>query len=145
MRSGPILLETLLLAIAAHGLTPETLTPFRGWLLFKEYARSVAESPDPGVGVQISRDDAHGTVSLIFVRQVVEPVGDWLDPIGGVVCEFTFQQGKKRIAGWDLWSFEAPTFERFVSVVECSTAFEELFGARHLASSVYWLDNLELA
>jgi hypothetical protein len=140
MRSGPILLETLLLAIAAHGLTPEALTPWRGWVLFKEYVRSVAESPDPGVSVQISRDDADGTVSLIFVRQVVEPIGDWLDPIGGVVCEITFPQGKKRVSEWDIWSFDAPTFERFVNVVEGSVAFEELVGTRPLASSVYWLE-----
>ncbi|HMG70260.1 MAG TPA: hypothetical protein VK544_04045 [Gemmatimonadaceae bacterium] len=140
MRSGPILLETLLLAIAAHGLTPETLTPWRGWVLFKEYVRSVAESPDPGVSVQISRDDADGTVSLIFVRQVVEPVEDWLHPIGGVVCEMTFQLGKKRLLEWDLWSFDSPTFDRFEDVVVNSYAFEELVGTRPVASSVYWLE-----
>jgi hypothetical protein len=109
MRSGQILLETLLLAIAAHGLTPETLTPWRGWILFKEYVRSVAESPDPGVSVQISRDDADKTVSLIFVRQVVEPIDDWLEPIGGVVREITFQLGGKRLLERDVWSFDAPT------------------------------------
>jgi len=140
MRSGPILLNALLLAIAAHGLTPETLTPWRGWVLFKEYVRSVAESPDPGVSVQVSRDDADGTVSLIFVRQVVEPVEDWLHPIGGVVCEMKFRLGKKRLLEWDLWSFDSPTFDRFEDVVVNSYAFEELVGTRPLASAVYWLE-----
>jgi hypothetical protein len=140
MKSGPILLNTLLLAIAAHGLSPEALTPWRGWVLFKEYARSVAESPDPGVSVQISRDDADGTVSLIFVRQVVEPAEDWLAPIGGVVCEITFQQGEKRMPESDVWSFEAPNFDRFVDIVEGSAAFQELAVTRPLASSVYWLE-----
>jgi hypothetical protein len=141
MRSGPILLETLLLAIAAHGLTPETITPWLGWVLFKEYVQSVAESPDPGVSVQVSRDDTAGTVSLIFLRQVVEPVGEeWLHPIGGVVCEITFPPGKTRIREWDAWSFDAPTFERFVDVVDESIAFEEFFETRPLVSSVYWLD-----
>lgn len=140
MTSGPVLLETLLLAIAAHGLTPETLMPWRGWVLFKEYVRSVAESPDPGVSVQISRDDADQTVSLIFVRQVVERVDDWLEPIGGVVCEITFEQGNKRLLEWDLWSFDSPTFERFVDVVQGSYAFDDLVGTKPLESSVYWLE-----
>jgi hypothetical protein len=140
MRSGPILLETLLLAIAAHGLTPETLTPWRGWVLFKEYVRSVAESPDPGVSVQISRDDANQTVSVIFLRQVVERVDDWLEPIGGVVCEITFQQGKKRLLEWDLWSFDSPTFDRFEDIVLSSYAFDDLVGTKPLVSSVYWLE-----
>lgn len=140
MKSGPILLNTLLLAIAAHGLTPETLTPWRGWILFKEYAQSVAESPDPGVSVQISRDDADATVSLIFVRQVVEPIDDWLEPIGGVVCEMTFRQSNRRLLEWDAWSFDAPTLERFADVVEASFALEELVGTKPLISSVYWLE-----
>jgi hypothetical protein len=140
MTSGRVLLETLLLAIAAHGLTPETLTPWRGWVLFKEYVRSVAESPDPGVSVQISRDDADQTVSLIFVRQVVERVDDWLEPIGAVVCEITFEQGRKRLLEWDLWSFDSPTFERFEDVVLSSYAFDDLVGTKPLESSVYWLE-----
>ena len=141
MRSGPLLLETLLLAIAAHGLAPEALTPWRGWVLFKEYVRSVAESPDPGVSVQIYRDDADGTVSLIFVRQVVEQVDDWLEPIGGVVCEITFQLGKKRLIEWELWSFDTPTFERFVDLFEGSAAFDVLVATKPVESSVYWLEN----
>jgi hypothetical protein len=140
MTSGPLLLETLLLAIAAHGLTPETQTPWRGWVLFKEYVRSVAESPDPGVSVQISRNDADQTVSLFFVRQVVERVDDWLEPIGGVVCEITFQQGKKRLLEWDLWSFDSSTFERFEVVVLGSYAFGDLVETKPLVSSVYWLE-----
>lgn len=118
----------------------ETLTPWRGWVLFKEYVQSVAESPDPGVSVRISRNDADQTVSLIFVRQVVERVDDWLEPIGGVVCEVTFQQGKKRLLEWDLWSFDSPTFERFEDVVLSSYAFDDLVGTKPLVSSVYWVE-----
>jgi hypothetical protein len=140
MRSGPILLETLLLAIAAHGLAPDALTPWRSWVVFKEYARSVHESPDPGVSVQIARDDAEKTVSLIFVRQVVEPTGDWLGPIGGVVCEMTFRQSPTRMSEWEAWSFEAPSFERFVDLVEGSGAFQELAVTEALQSDVYWLE-----
>lgn len=108
--------------------------------MFKEYVRSVAESPDPGVSVQIVRDDAEGIVSLIFVRQVVEPIEDWLDPIGGVVCEITFRQGNKRMPEWDTWSFQAPNFDRFVDTVEGSAAFQKLSVTTPLVSSVYWLE-----
>jgi hypothetical protein len=140
MKTGPILLQTLLLAIAAHGLAPETLTPWRGWVVFKEYVRSVAESPDPGVSVQIARDDADGTRSLIFLRQVVEQNGDWLQPIGGVVCEITFNQSRNRMPDWDAWSFDAPDFDRFVDLVEGSASFQELALNTPLHSSVYYLE-----
>ena len=140
MRGGQILLETLLLAIAAHGLAPDALTPWRGWVVFKEYVGSVVESPDPGVSIQVARDDAAGTVSLIFLRQVVEQTGHWLQPIGGVVCEVTFRQGRKRMHEWEAWSFDAPSFERFVDLVEGSTAFQEFAVTKALQSSVYWLE-----
>jgi hypothetical protein len=140
MTSGPVLLETLLLALAAHGLVAETVTPWRGWVVFKDYVLSVAEVPDPGVSVQTTRDDLDGTVSLIFLRQVVEQVNDWLEPIGGVVCEITFQQGDKRLPEFDVWSFDAPNFDRFVDIVESSADFQKLALSKPLESSVYWLE-----
>jgi hypothetical protein len=140
MKTGPILLQTLLLAIATHGLASETLTPWRGWVVFKEYVRNVAESPDPGVSVQITRDDADGTRSLIFLRQVVEQTGDWLEPIGGVVCEITFNQNRNRMPDGEAWSFDSPDFDRFVDLVEGSAAFQELAVNTPLHSSVYYLE-----
>jgi hypothetical protein len=140
MRGGQTLLNTLLLAIAAHGLAPDALTPWRGWVMFKEYVRAVAESPDPGISVQLARDDAEETVSLIFVRQVVEPIGDWLQPAGGVVCEITFRQGARRVPEWEAWSFEAPSFDWFVDLVEGNPTFQELAVDTPLYSSVYWIE-----
>lgn len=140
MPSGPVLLKTLLLALATHGLSAENVTPWRGWVVFKEFARSVAEAPDPGVSVQIARDDANETVSLIFLRQVVEPAEDWLEPIGGVVCEMTFRQNIRRLPEFDAWSFEAAGFDRFVDTVESRADFQELTVSKPLHSSVYWLE-----
>ena len=140
MTSGPVLLKSLLIALAAHGLATEAVTPWRGWVVFKQYVRSVAESPDPGVSVQISRDDGEGTVSVIMMRQVVEPLDNWLEPIGGVVCEITFQQDNRRIPEIDLWSFDAPDFDKFVDRVESSPDVERLFLMKPVRSSVYWLE-----
>jgi hypothetical protein len=138
--SGPVLLNSLLIALATHGLAAESVTPWRGWLVFKEFARSVAEAPDPGVSVQVARDDDARTVSLIFLRQVIEPVDDWLEPIGGVVCEITFQQGDERMLEFDVWSFDAANFDRFVDIVESSVDFEKFVLAKRQRSSVYWLE-----
>lgn len=140
MTSGPVLLKTFLLALAAHGLAAESVSPWQGWVVFKDYVRSVAEAPDPGVSVQIARDDVDGTVSLIFMRQVVEQVDDWLEPIGGVVCEMTFEQRDRRLPEFDVWSFDAPSFDRFVDMVESSADFEGLVLTKPLKSSVYWLE-----
>jgi hypothetical protein len=140
MTSGPVLLKTLLLALATHGLSAESVTPWRGWLVFKDFARSVAEAPDPGVSVQIARDDAKETVSLLFVRQVVETTDDWLEPLGGVVCEITFRQSSRRLPEFDVWSFEAPSFERFADIVEGSADFQQLAVMKPLNSAVYWLE-----
>ena len=140
MTSGPVLLKTLLLALAAHGLAAETVTPWRGWVVFKDYVRSVAEAPDPGVSVQIARDDPDGTVSLIFVRQVVEPINDWLEPIGGVVCEITFEQDDRRLPEFDVWSFDYPNLDRFLESVENGADFQKLALTKPLNSSVYWLE-----
>ena len=140
MLGGQVLTKALVLAIAAHGLSPDALTPWRGWLVFKEFVREAVETPDPGVSVQIARDDADGTVSLIFVRQVVEVTDDWLQPTGGVVCEITFPQSSKKMAEWEAWSFEAPSFERFIDLVEGTAAFQELAVSIPLRSSVYWVE-----
>ena len=140
MLGGQVLTKALVLAIAAHGLSPDALTPWRGWLVFKEFVREAVETPDPGVSVQIARDDAERTVSLIFVRQVIEVTEDWLQPTGGVVCELTFAQGSKKMAQWEAWSFEAPSFERFVDLVEGTAAFQELAVTTPLRSSVYWVE-----
>jgi len=140
MTSGPVLLKSLVLALAAHGLSPESVTPWRGWLVFKDFVRSEAEAPDPGVSVQIARDDSEGIVSLIFVRQVVEQVDDWLEPVGGVVCEINFAQRKPRFPEFDVWSFDAPDFGRFVDLVESSADVEDLMLTKPLGSSVYWLE-----
>ncbi len=74
------------------------------------------------------------------MRQVVEPIGDWLEPVGGVVCEITFRQGVRRMPEWEAWSFEAPSFDRFVDRVEGSAAFQELAVGAPLYSSVYWIE-----
>lgn len=140
MRAGPTLLQTLLMAIAAHGLSADSLTPWRGWLVFKQYVRSVAEAPDPGVSVQITKDDPEADISLLFVRQVVEPLEDWLEPIGGVVCEMTFKRGRRPMPDWQAWSFEAPSFDRFVDVVEGNAAFQDLVVRRPRSSAVYWVE-----
>lgn len=140
MIRGQTLFETLLLAFAAHGLAPQCLDPWRGWVVFKQYARTVAESPDPGVSVQIARDEPDEDVSLIFVRQVVEQDGDWLYPIGGVVCEITFSNSLRRVPEWEEWSFESASFDRFVDLVEGNAAFQDLTVRRPLRSFVYWLE-----
>jgi hypothetical protein len=56
MRRGQILLEILLLTLAAHGLNGESLDPWRGWVVFEQFTRAVAQTPDPGVSVQVTRD-----------------------------------------------------------------------------------------
>ena len=140
MRRGQILLEMLLLALGAYGLGPEGLDPWRGWVIFKEFARAVAEAPDPGVSVQVTRDEAEETASLVFVRQVVEVTPGWLEPAGGVVCEFTFELGPRRLPEWEAWSFETASFDRFVDLVEENPAFQDLAVRPPIRSAVYWLE-----
>jgi hypothetical protein len=140
MRRGPILLEMLLLALAAHGLGPEGLDPWRGWVVFKEFARAAAEAPDPGVSVQVTRDPAEGTATMVFVRQVVEVTPGRLEPAGGVVCEFTFPLGPRPLPAWEAWSFDTASFERFVDLVEETPAFQDLVVRPAVRSAVYWLE-----
>ena len=140
MRRGHVLLELLLVAIAAHGLAPDALDPFRGWVVFKQYARSVAETPDPGVSIQITPHDEEGTVSLVFLRQEVEQDDSWLAPTGGVACEFIFALGSRQVVPLEAWSFDAPSFDRFVDLVEEHPGFQDLVVARPVQSAVYWIE-----
>ena len=140
MRRGQILLELLLLALAAHGLGSEGLDPWRGWVVFKQFARAVSETPDPGVSVQITNDEANESVSMVFVRQLVDQVDDWCEPVGGIVCEFTFPSGRRRIRDWEAWSFETASLDRFVDLVEANSSFQDLVVSSPGSSAVYWLE-----
>ena len=132
------LLAALLGVLAARGLAPETLDSWRGWVAFKQFAREVAETPDPGVSVQIEPLGDRRPVRLYLLRQVVIPEGDRLEPVGGVVCELTFAPRRQTPRQWQAWSFDSPTFDRFVDVVEQYPLFAELMVTRPLESAVYW-------
>ena len=140
MRRGQLLLELLLVALAAHGLGPEGLDPWRGWVVFKEFARAAAEAPDPGVSVQVTTGAEERTASMVFVRQVVEVTPGRLEPVGGVVCEFTFGLGPREVRDWEAWSFDTGSFDRFVDLVEESPAFQDLAVQPPIRSAVYWLE-----
>ena len=140
MRRGLLLLDMLLMAFAAHGRGAEGLDPWRGWVVFKAFARAAAESPDPGVSVQIAAAPGAATASLIFVRQVVEVTPERLEPVGGVVCELTFPIGARAVAEWEAWSFDSGSFDRFVDLVEGSPQFQELVVQRPVRSDAYWLE-----
>ncbi len=132
------LLQLLLALLAAQGLAAECLDPWRGWVTFKQYVRVVDEIPDPGVSVQfVGHPDASS--SLFFLRQVLEPAEDnWLEPVGGVVCEFLFSPSATEVAQWEFWSFDHPTFEQFVDAVEQHPPFVELVAKAPEWSGVYW-------
>jgi hypothetical protein len=108
--------------------------------VFKQFARAVAEAPDPAVSVQVTRDESGESVSLVFLRQVVDPVEDWFEPAGGVVCEFTFAMGPRRFREWEAWSFEAASFDRFVDLVEENGSFQDLVVNAPVSTAVYWLE-----
>ena len=57
MYSAVDLLHTLIVLLAAQGLIPEMVDPWRGWVVFKQFMRQVDETPDPGVSVQIGNTD----------------------------------------------------------------------------------------
>ena len=133
------LLTTLLALLAVRGLGAEGLDPWRGWVAFKEFARQVAERPDPGTSVQIT-STASGDVRLYFLRQVSERAGGWLDPVGGVVCEYSFASRTEPPSDWEEWSFDHPTFDHFVDVVEQHADFAMLMNERPAATNVYWED-----
>lgn len=132
------LLAAMLGVLAVRGLAPETLDPWRGWVAFKQFAREAAETPDPGVSVQIEPLGHRGPIHLFFLRQVVVADGDRLEPIGGVVCEFLFAPRRRTPRYWEAWSFDSPTFERFVDLVEQCPLFADLMVTRPLGSAVYW-------
>ena len=133
------LLSVLLLTLAAHGLEPDALDPWRGWVAFKEYARAVHEEHDPGVSVQFTRDTEAGHTRLLFLRQAMRTDSEGgLTPVGGVVCEFTFPWSERSVSSWDRWSFDYATFERFVDIVEQEPDFQDLIVTRPLRSAVYW-------
>ena len=134
------LLATLFALLASRGLAPEALDPWRGWVTFKQFAREVAELPEQGVSVQISSLGDRGAVRLCFVRQVLAPEGDRLEPVGGVVCEFWFSPRPKPVADWEAWSFDCPTFDRLVDLVEQHPPFADLLSDRPTTSAVYWED-----
>jgi hypothetical protein len=132
------LLRVFLLTLAAHGLTPGALDPWRGWLAFKEFARAVHEVPDPGVSVQFTRTTEEGQTRLVFLRQAGDTQDGWLTPVGGVVCEFVFSKARHPVPAWDRWSFDYASFERFVDIVEQEPVFQDLIVTQPLRSAVYW-------
>jgi len=138
MHRASYLLQLLLSLLSARGLAAEAMDAWRGWVTFKQYARIVHEAPDPGISVQIAPEPASDEVRLVFLRQVVEPDGDWLRPAGGVVCELTFSQPSVPVAPFEFWSFDYGTFERFVDVVEQTPVFADLMVRRPTRSAVYW-------
>jgi hypothetical protein len=77
---------------------------------------------------------------MVFVRQLVEPEDDWCEPVGGVVCEFTFLSGPRHVGDWEAWSFEAASFDRFVDLVEENGTFQDLVVRSPQSSAVYWLE-----
>jgi hypothetical protein len=80
MRRAPQLLQLLLTLLATNGLAPEALTPWRSWVLFKQFVRTVDELPDPGVSVQISAPSPE-IVRVSLVRQVAYREDDRLVPV----------------------------------------------------------------
>ena len=133
------LLATFLSLVAGAGLHPRTLDPWRGWVVFKQFVRLVDEASDPGVTVQIDQRTADGGVRLYYMRQLLQPeADDWLEPVGGVVCEFTFTPGLRVLWPTEVWSFDYPDLERFVDAVEQDPGFAELIVRRPLRSRVYW-------
>ena len=137
MHRSVYLLQMLLSLFAARGLAPERLDPWRAWVTFKQYVRIVDEVPDPGVSVQVIHHPDQAC-SLVFLRQALEPDGDWLEPMGGVVCEFRYPSANATGPSWELWSFDSSSFERLVDRVEGNSSFVDLMSKRPTSSSVYW-------
>ena len=139
MDRAQFLLATLLSLVAGAHLHPRTLDPWRGWVLFKQFARVVDEVPDPGVTVQIDRDSLHGRLRLYYMRQLVQrEADDWLAPVGGVVCEFAFPRAPHPPRPADFWSFDYPDFEHFIDAVEQDPGFADLTVRRPVRSRIYW-------
>jgi hypothetical protein len=132
------LVAALLSLLASKGLAPEALDPWYGWPAFKEFVRAVAEEPDPGVSVQLAPGGDRAPFRLYFTRQVLTPIGDRLEPVGAVVCEFVFAPRRRTPLMWAEWSLDYGTFERFVDVVEQTPIFADLLVTEPRRSAIYW-------
>jgi len=132
------LLAALLALFTARGLAPEALDPWRGWVVFKQFAREYAEQPDQGVSVQIDPVGDRRPIHLFLVRQVLAPEGDRLAPVGAVACEFVFAPRRRMPRELREWSFDYPTFDRFVDAVEQHPLFADLLLTPPLSTAVYW-------
>ena len=139
MSRAPYLVTALLGILASRGMTADTVDPWRGWIAFKHYARVVDEIPDPRVSVQFA-PQRHGSGSLLYVRQVVDPRDNWLAPLGAVICELHFEPARTKPSAWEFWSFDCRSFERFVDRVEQFPPFAGLMVRRAEWSAVYWED-----
>ena len=133
-----VLLAALLSILATRGLDPEALDPWRGWIAFKQFAREAAEQVDHGVTVQIAPAGDRRPIHLFFVRQVLVSDGGRLEPVGGVACELVFAPRRHTPREWREWSFDHPTFERFVDIVEQHPLFADLLLTRPVSTAVYW-------
>jgi hypothetical protein len=134
------LLAAFLGILAARGLGAEGMDPWRGWIAFKQFVRETVEIPDPGISVQITTLARRGPIQMVFLRQDAIERRGRLYPTGGVVCEFWFAPRHKKPPAFEAWSFESPTFDRFVDLVEQHPLFADLLTTRPLRSWVYWED-----
>jgi hypothetical protein len=76
---------------------------------------------------------------LAVVRQVLRDEAEpWLEPVGAMVCEFTFYGDPPVPQEWELWSFDCPSLEHFVDRVEQEPAFADLMTREPLRTRVYW-------
>ena len=140
MHQASYLLPMLLAMLAGRGLAPETLDPWRAWVVFKQFVRVVDEVPDPGVSVQLTRTTRR-TVTLSFVRQVVEQGDDdWLVPVGGLVVQCEFDNWKPGDDEPEFWSFDFGSFDRFVDLVEQNPAIADRLTQKASRSRVSWED-----
>ena len=138
MHQASYLLPMLLTLLSSRGLAAESLDPWRAWVVFKQFARVVDESPDPGVSVQLYRT-SKDTTTLSFIRQVVEPEEDgWLEPVGGVCVDLAFDDTDRKESEVSLWSFDFGSFERFVDEVEQNPAIAERLVQSAVRAEVYW-------
>lgn len=107
-------------------------------MAFKEFARAVREEPDPGVSVQFTPGTRYRPARLLFLRQETVHEDEWMSPVGGVVCEFTFGGARPAVSTWDRWTFDHASFDLFVESVEQDPVFQELLVTRPVGSAVYW-------
>ncbi|HKS07110.1 MAG TPA: hypothetical protein VJR92_12440 [Gemmatimonadaceae bacterium] len=138
---GPQLVVAFVAILNSHGLSPESVDPWRAWLAFKEFARNTTEFPDPGVSVQVATDD-DGRSTLRFVRQLLarpEQGDDGLEPAGGVVCEFAFRLTPPP-QHREYWTLDFGNFQRFVDAVERDPVLADLFLEKPAAQSISWIE-----